>query len=543
MQGHRLKRQDHLLIWFVWLILLLSSCIPETTANISSTSTVRLRSNQQTVTRLPLILLPPLPGFYVAPNGKPNADGSWEHPWDLKTALDQPDAVTPGATIWLRGGIYTGSFISYLTGTEAAPITVRQYPGEQATIDRHSTPGERLAGLSVYGAWSIYWGFEVMDSNPERVTSVPGENPAPTGGPLRPNGLQVYAPHSKFINLVVHDTAVGIGFWSDAVESEIYGSLIYNNGWQGPDKPHDHGIYTQNVVGTKQINDNIIFNQFDIGIHAYSQEKNTLSGFHFEGNVSFNNGSISKERSVPNIFVGGGGGGGDVSAERVALISNYTYRSVTQDMNVQLGFDKTLNKDLICRDNYFLGGGDILFVKNWNQITMTGNALYGSGTLVELPLAEDIQVSNHTWNNNTYFETGTIPPFSFRGQDMNFEQWQQATAFDQNSQYVSGRPTGVKVFVRPNKYEPGRANIIIYSWDLEPTVDIDVSNVLKPGATYELRNAQDYFGAPVASGIYDGSPLHLSMAGIQPVSPIGGWVSEPPITGPEFNVFVLSTKG
>src|ERR1700741_5077229 len=73
--------------------------------------------------------------FYVSPDGTPYGDGSAAHPWDLKTALAQPSAVRPGDTIWLRGGIYRGTYDANLNGTSTAPIKVRQYPGERAIID------------------------------------------------------------------------------------------------------------------------------------------------------------------------------------------------------------------------------------------------------------------------------------------------------------------------------------------------------------------------------------------------------------------------
>jgi len=67
--------------------------------------------------------------FYASPSGASSGDGSISRPWDLKTALKQPPALQPGDTLWLRGGKYYGPFVSYLTGTASAPITVRQYPG------------------------------------------------------------------------------------------------------------------------------------------------------------------------------------------------------------------------------------------------------------------------------------------------------------------------------------------------------------------------------------------------------------------------------
>src|SRR5205085_10031094 len=114
--------------------------------------------------------------------------------------------------------VYSGAFTSNLTGTATAPITVRQYPGERATID--GAPSPTLGTFVVMGAWTTYMGFEIMNSYPNRVVDING----------RGTGLDVYGPNTKFINLIVHDAQVGVGFWTPAVNSELYGNIIYNNG-------------------------------------------------------------------------------------------------------------------------------------------------------------------------------------------------------------------------------------------------------------------------------------------------------------------------
>jgi hypothetical protein len=81
--------------------------------------------------------------FYVSPTGAPTGNGSLANPWDLQTALDQPSGVTPGTTIYLRGGTYKGNFTSQLVGSQSSPITVRSYPGEWAQVD-----GYKLTTLS-----------------------------------------------------------------------------------------------------------------------------------------------------------------------------------------------------------------------------------------------------------------------------------------------------------------------------------------------------------------------------------------------------------
>src|SRR5262249_17532162 len=200
--------------------------------------------------------------FYVAPGSSSGGDGSVGRPWDLATALAHPSLVKPGDTIWLRGGTYRGSFTSTLTGTSGAPIKVRQHPGERATIDGNHDGNE--ATLIIMGSFTWYWGFEVTNSDPTRTSATTAYPPR------RGEGVNVFGPGTKLINLVVHDTSQGIGSATPAENSELYGNLIYYNGYDNPGtRGHGHGIYVQNQTGTKRIVDNMIFEQFGWGIHAY----------------------------------------------------------------------------------------------------------------------------------------------------------------------------------------------------------------------------------------------------------------------------------
>ncbi len=463
--------------------------------------------------------LPPvkIAGIYAAPNGTSSGNGAAERPLDLATALSGNSSfIRPGDTVWLRGGIYSGSFTSNLTGTEQSPITVRQFPGERAIIDSSNS---NAPTLTVNGAWTIYWGFEIANSNPDRVNT-------------RQNGVMIYGPHTKFINLVVRDTGVGIGFWSPAIDSEIYGCIVYRNGWQGasPDRGHGHGVYSQNAQGTKRIVDNIIFDQYGYGIHNYAQAGD-LKGFHIEGNIIFGNGSSAKpdDTDDPNILVGG-----YKPAERVALIDNYTYHPYTRiATNVWLNYNAKNNKDVILRGNYFAGGTPLIMT-DWLQAMVTNNTLIGPGGLTVVNLPDNISPTAYNWDNNIYYTNNSTSssPFVFEIQGKSasytFSDWQRVTGFDRNGQLfrnATSKPIGVKIFVRPNHYEAGRANIAVYNWDGDSTVDVDVSNVLANGARYEVKNVYDYFGQPVVSGVYNGKPIRLPMSNTK--------------TSPEFNAFIL----
>ena len=74
------------------------------------------------------------PAYYVDPrHGDDDAKGSKGAP--LRTIAAALAILQPGDTLYLRGGVYYENVYVALVGTQDAPITIRSYPGEQATID------------------------------------------------------------------------------------------------------------------------------------------------------------------------------------------------------------------------------------------------------------------------------------------------------------------------------------------------------------------------------------------------------------------------
>jgi hypothetical protein len=416
---------------------------------------------------------------YVSPNGSASGDGSLANPWKLQKALDQPSAVDPGDTIWLRGGVYTGHYVSHLSGSSSAPIVVRQYPGESAKIDGNY--GGNLPTLEIHGVYTWYWGFDIYNSDTGRWSS-DGDDP-----PKRGEGIQVIGDHIKLIHLVIHDTSQGILTSTAANDTEIYGCVIYYNGFDASDRGHGHGIYSANDPGnaTKKIRDNIIFEQFGYGLHGYTEGGN-LHNIEYKGNTVFDNGGISSHGWTTNILLGG-----LRRAVNPKLIDNATYNQAHAGSN-NLGYSAGCTSPTVTGN--YLDGDTALKVVSCNSVTMTGNSFY---------------------DTVTGFTPSQFP----------------------NNTYYSSRPGGAKVFVRPSAYEAGRANITIYNWDLASEVDVDVSGVMQPGASYVLLNAQSPFGTPVATGTYAGGALSVPMDAFTPAKPVG--LPRPASTGPEFNTFIL----
>src|SRR5712692_7472820 len=364
--------------------------------------------------------------FFVSPSGNADGDGNVGNPWSLAFALSQPAAVKSGDTIWLRGGIYEGSFVSVLTGSPDAPIIVRQYPAERAILDGGNS--NRVNILDVSGSYTWYWGFEIMSSDPNRVSTQTGSNPTDIGrgGAVAIVQTSDTGPGLKFINLIVHDAAGGFGLWEQAIDAEVYGCLVYYNGWTAPDRGHGHGFYVQSLTGTKRIADNIVFSNFSHGIQAYT-EMGALRNIGAEGNTIFNNGMPIPAR---NIFFGGG-----IVVQNPRIIENTVYYPYGQDDGETLNLGDTLGvANAAVTGNYVVGR--TWFSPGNANVTMTGNSFY---TSVVNPISTSIQ-----------------------------------SLFPSNT-YSTSRPTAARIFVRPNQYEPGRANITIVNWGSAASLSVNLS--------------------------------------------------------------------
>jgi Right handed beta helix region len=466
-------------------------------------------------------------GWYVSTAGTSRGTGATGSPWDLQTALIGGNGkVQPGDTIWLRGGTYHGTFTSTLTGTAAAPIVVRQYPGERATIDGGATSTDALA---VDGQWAIYWGFEIMMSGTQRY------GPAGFGTPLRGDGVYVRnASNVKLINLIVHDVGHGTFTENAAHNIEIYGWIIYNGGNEDASRSDGHGIYIKNDgIGWKVARDNVIFNQFGFGIHGYAESGTLLKNIVLDGNVVFDNGTPSDYSDNANLQLGG-----TVIADNDSVTNNLLYFSPAArpgDWNARIGYNAVVNGTALVQGNYVVGGTETLDLGYWSSLTVRANTIVGSNLMVAQH--DPNSPTSQQWSGNTHHRDPSASAWQFNG-NKTFSAWEAATgAVDVDS---ATHPGAAAVFVRPNRYEPGRATIVVYNWSSQSAVAVDPSAVLGSGDRYEIRNVQNIFGAPVVSGTYSGGTISLPMGGVAPPSPIGGSFVPLVTTGPAFDVFILT---
>ena len=509
-----------------------------TTTPVSSAASVDVSATCQNATAsTSLTLLPAAKRvWYVSPNGNPMADGTAASPLDLATALSPGSVSTqikPGDRIWLRGGRYTGTFVSSLKGTSDAPIIVRAVPGERVIIDKAAANVLKQPALKVKGPWVWFWGIEVMNSSPDRRRHSPYSG---QDEPWRGSGVDVYAPNVKLINMIFHDN--GHGIWDKQDMTEVHGSLFFYNG----NNKREHALYIGNSTGTKYITDNIVFAQGGYGILGHSDSSSSSQkGLHLEGNITFNNGMLTADdQRTGNIQVGGVKG---VSAERVVITNNYVYNDPgnadNKNNGIRLGYEDMLNRDVKLLDNYVVSKSPVRLWW-WENVDFKGNTIYSNDEVLELKIPRGINSKGYRWDFNTYFSDSNVRlMFANDSGAVSFSQWRGTTGFDAHSQLMADRPSGINVFVRPNRYEPGRAHIVIYNWDLRDSVAVDLNSILVRGTQFEIRDAQNYFGEPVLSGVYHGGALQLPTRLFKVTAPVGNVERMPVHTAPRLLVFVV----
>ena len=292
--------------------------------------------------------------------------------------------------------------------------------------------------------------------------------------------------------------------------------------------------------------DNIGFNNFDMGMQAYGSSDAWVQNFRVTGNIIFNSG-ILYGQLVDNLTIGGGSGG----PSGMVVDRNHFYDSpgLNQGYN-ELGFLWTpRSNDAVVTNNYFIGGKQGIDLERWDTLTFQNNTIYvQSGDESMLITGSAQSTAGYLHSNNKYYGSGQFTiyagcdywPCATAGQTVNFSTWMLLTGLDRGSFYTPGAPTGIWTAVRPNQYEPGRANIVIYNWDLKPSVAVDLSaSGIKIGDTYQIRDAENWFNGPVASGTYNGAPVNVPMTGLTVVQPFGSVPYPPSHTAPQFGTFVL----
>lgn len=216
-------------------------------------------------------------------------------------------------------------------------------------------------------------------------------------------------------------------------------------------------------------------------------------------------------------------------------------------MNV--GYAEVENISGTVTNNTLVGG--VNTIDHFETITFTNN--YISAFFENMQYIAPVTPVSVRLNNNTYYfyrNDCSFQPFGLTTNDIatSIEQW-QAQGFDLNSNI---HPCGVRdntptVTIKANIYDANRYHVIVNNPASSTNVVLNLSSALANGDTFELHNAQDYYGALVASGTYNG-PISINMTTLNVATPIayGTMSNVTPLSqmtsGPQFGAFILIRK-
>jgi|GEM_PF-3493438 len=464
--------------------------------------------------------------WYVHPDGKATNAGTESKPLDFNTALSDADRIKPGDMVYLMGGTYMGPFEKprQPAGAPNRPIVYRALPEQRVTI---TASEDTATALTIKSSHTWFWGMEL---------TIGGKMPEKRSDVVKIAG----GDGVKLINMVIHNSPnrSGIGAWDVGNDHEIYGCLIYRNGIDPGNWAH--GIYTQNRENhtTKVIADCLIFNNFGWGMHCYG-EAPKLANYLFEGCVLYGNGMPEGSAGpVANFLCGG-----KKDSNNVVMRECYTYFPPTGRFKrgADFGYIARNNGSVTIDRCMFIGGLNALELKAWHQVTFNNNVCYtpsGIGLVMTPPAGNNPFVAevardelfpetaqkqdrsynraNSTFTGNTYhFEPGKPAIHRSGIAYTSIDQWRNDTGWDKDSRMISGKPDQLHVALRPNKYEPAKAHLIVYNWPGDQTVSIDLKKrwPLKRGTTVKFYNVEDVFGEPTLVTTYDGNPINLPVAG------------------------------
>lgn len=538
--------------------------------------------------------------FYASPTGT-GSTCSLASPCALQTAFSNEATMGPGDTLWLRGGTYSGKFLSTLDGG-----TVRSYTGEWAVIDGyvHSTlaadldatsssftlvdgtgflsiasdevemAGEVLkfgtrtgnsftgftqrAASGSIGAASahpagtvVVWAGNqlfITGSNTtyrdfEIKNSDPNRDDTVNAMNSRGNGIGNVGASNSFINLIVHDNLNGI-FTSDASSNTtIYGCLVYNNGTQtgGTGVAHGHGFYLENGSGFSHVYNDLSLNAFNLGAQFYGVTASYVGGS-TQRSVFANAGAPlrgfdSTKANYDLIY----GPDSSQSPTGEVIDSHFFHQHDNSGYTFSFGYGAGVASGTVT-GNYFVGGGNMLGVSSAvTALTLTGNKLYTRRSSAQYTLIPSGQ--SWTWNSNTYYKSSGLTSFGISGSGLyTFANWKSNTGFDAASS-ETGTDMPETVVINANAYEAGRANIIIYAPAAPASVNVNLTTTgLTNGQGYAIKNAFNYFGSDVATGTYNSaSPtIAVSMSGaITSVATPVGFTYTAATTVPDLAVLIV----
>lgn len=504
--------------------------------------------------------------FFAAPEGRPDNPGSFSQPWSIDTAFRMPSwRLGSGDTVWIRGGRYQGTFVVEANGNTSKPLVFQAYPGERVVFDSYTGLNNKVFTLEIKGNYIWLVNVEVENTSPTRISNATNINSA---NDLHQSvGIQVLGNGSRIINCSIHDIpGLGLGYWSTALNAEIYGCFIYNNGISTIDRGHGPAVYAQNADETKPkaIRNCFLFGGFSTGIQFYSSaSSDKLNGLIIDSSTIFNAGSLTRSNQArrKNLLAGAETNGatnqtpGVARASGLYIHNNTFFRDTTDNINpsfwrffdfkenIELGFQNEALTDSFVsfRSNHVYGDPLPILLHSWDTGVFKHNYIVSyksnnQGTRNLIQLTPNAQPFNN-WDSNTYRtnEPAYNTPFS----QMTFTKWKDSFNIDEHSSFINAPFTEHYSFARRNKYQPNVYYITVMNYAQLDSIIINYNFGEHHGMNYSLYDVQRSLQDPLMKGLFDGTLLSLPMKQTEVAPTLGLTPAAPRHTSAALGTFVL----
>ncbi len=422
------------------------------------------------------------PEYFVAPNGKSDNEGSRDHPWDLRSALDGRQTVPPGALIWFESGTYSDpqgthglerAYRVALSGEKGRPIHIAPIPGAIVKIE---------GGIFVRSkGWLWIGGFELHNGDP-----VPGGEPTPGGTVPKPlpvgfdewggAGIGVLSGTDVVIyNNITSGGSHAYSAWNAAPRTVFLGNIAFDAGWIGADRAHGHCIYAQNApkTGAKWLRHNLFeirsrASKGNYGLHLYVKST-ALAEF-----------SVWQNAIKGPVTVQSG-----QYCEKIDFRRNCVASVITGDSAIKDGSGNSFGKpgcpdrDIVLRENTFVNGVKRLENNKWENVKSHANRV--------------VKTDSSWWVS----DIGTPPAHVVR---------ESGDFVD----YSKGGKDEYRVWA--NEIDFSRTHVAIMDFDQDGIVHVDLGSILTRGDRFRVHHFKQVSGKPQMSGVFTGELVPMKVA-------------------------------
>ncbi|MET0412139.1 MAG: right-handed parallel beta-helix repeat-containing protein, partial [Polyangiaceae bacterium] len=265
--------------------------------------------------------------YFVAPDGNDDASGTTASKPFQTMRRAVAAAALPGDTVWIRGGVYPAdNWNNQLSlthsGTAAAPITFRNYPGELPILDGSELYEDGASGVEpvppatapvafvrIIGLVARNWGTSGFSNGwPENVPNLASSD-------------------ISFINCIADGNGVNGFSFAGAANVTIQNSIAAHNGARQPSWSSGFSLF--GATGNNVLDGNVAFENIDVSARP-----------EFGGRPTDGNGFILDEGTthgylVNNLGFRNGGACLKVTLSSGATLMNNTCVQNGQDANTQ----------------------------------------------------------------------------------------------------------------------------------------------------------------------------------------------------------------